>query len=142
MGILCACSKPVQPTFKKVENISFNSITLKKPYSVKLNADAIFNNPNAFGAQIKAMDIDVYINGKKTNHIEQNVSSKMAANADFTLPIICSVPLNEIFQELKLKDLLKSPKVKYRLDGHLTLDLGGVGIDIPFDHEGEEKLSL
>ena len=139
---LVACSKPEKPIFKKVENITFNSLSIKKPYSVKLNADAIFNNPNALGAQIKAMDFDVYINGKKTNHIEQKVSTKMPANSDFTLPIICSVSLKDIFQELKIKDLLKAKTIKYRVDGHLTIDLGGVGIDIPFDHEGEEKLSL
>ena len=40
--MLGACSKPENPTFKKLENISFNSLSIQKPYSVKLNADAIF----------------------------------------------------------------------------------------------------
>ncbi len=140
--LLGSCTAPEKPTFKKVENIKFNSLSIKKPYSVKLNADAVFNNPNAIGAQIKAMDFDVFINGKKTTHIKQDVSTKMPAKSDFTLPIICSVPLKEIFQELKLKDLLKAKNIDYRVTGHLTIDLGGVGINVPFDHEGKEKLSL
>lgn len=139
---LGACSAPEKPIFKKIENISFNSLTLKKPYSVKLNADAVFNNPNALGAQIKAMDFDVYINGDKTTHIKQEVSAKMPAKSDFSLPIVCSVPLKDVFQELKLKDLFNAKKITYRMTGHLTIDLGGVGIDVPFDHEGEEKMGL
>lgn len=140
--MLGACSKPENPTFKKLENISFNSLSIQKPYSVKLNADAIFHNPNSLGVQIKAADFDVFINGIKTTHIKQDVSVKMPAQSDFTLPIVCSVGLKDVFEDLKLKDLFKAKKIKYQMNGYLTIDLAGVPIKVPFDVEGEEKLSL
>lgn len=139
---LSACSSPKKPVFKKIENIKFNSFTLKKPYSVKLDANAVFHNPNSIGAQIKALDFDVFVNGNKATHVEQEVSSKMPANADFTLPIVCSVSLKDVFKDLKLMDLLSPKVIEYRMLGHLTIDLGGVGIDIPFDHAGKEDLGL
>ena len=140
--MLAACSSPQKPVFKKIDNIKFNSFTLKKPYSVKLDANAIFHNPNSIGAQIKALDFDVFVNGNKTTHVEQEVSSKMPANADFTLPIICSVSLKDVFKDLNLMDLLSPKLIDYKMVGHLTIDLGGVGIDIPFDHEGNEDLGM
>ena len=140
--LLVACTKPEKPTFKKLENIKFNSLSIKKPYSVKLNADAIFNNPNSVGAKITAMDFDVFINGIKTTHIKQDVATKILAQSDFTLPIICTVPLKDIFKDLKITDLLKSQKIQYQMTGYLTINLAGVPVKVPFDVEGEEKLRL
>ncbi len=140
---LGACSSPQQPVFKTLENIKFNSITLKKPYSVKLDADAVFHNPNSVGAQIKALDFDVFVNGKKATHVDQEVSSKMPANADFVLPIICSVSLKDVFKDLKLQDLFSPKVIDYKIVGHLTIDLGaGVGVDIPFEHADKEDLGM
>ena len=90
--LLGACTAPENPSFNKLEKVKFNSLSIKKPYSVTLKADAVFNNPNALGAQISAMDFDVYINQKKTTHIRQDVSVKVSAQSDFTLPIICTIP--------------------------------------------------
>lgn len=140
--LLSACAKPEKPTFKKLENIKFNSLSIKKPYSVKLNADVVFSNPNTLGAKITSMDFDVFINGIKTTHIKQEVSTKILALSDFSLPIICTVPLKDIFKDLKLKDLLKSKKIKYQMTGYLTIELAGIPVNVPFDVEGEEKLRL
>jgi len=140
--LFCACSKTEKPTFKKLENIKFNSFSIKKPYSVKLNADAIFNNPNSLGANISAMDFDVFINGIKSTHIKQDVSIKIKAQSDFTLPIIATVPLKDIFEDLKITNLLKSQKIDYRMTGYLTLNLAGLPIKVPFDYEGEERLKI
>jgi len=140
--LICACSKPEQPTFKKLENIKFNSLSIRKPYSVKLDANAIFYNPNNLGAQIKSTDFDLFINGIKTTHIKQDVSVKMPAQSDFTFPITGTIPLREVFKDLKLKDILQTMKIKYQIVGYLTIELAGVPIKVPFDYEGEESLGL
>ena len=140
--LFSACENPAQPTFKKLENIKFNSLSIRKPYSVKLNADAIFNNPNTFGAQIKSADFDVIINGVKTTHIKQDISIKMPAHSDFMIPIICMVPLKDVFEDFKIKDLLSSQLIQYQMTGFLTIDLGGLPIKVPFDYNGEERLKL
>ena len=140
--LLGACSSPEKPSFRKLENVKFNSLSIKKPYSVKLNADAVFYNSNALGAQITSMDFDVFINGKKSTHIKQDVIAHMPPYSDFTLPIVCSIPLGEIFQDLKLTDLLKSKTISYKMLGHLKLGLGGLDVKVPFSYEGEESLGL
>lgn len=137
-----ACSEPQNPTFNNIKNVKFNSLSIKKPYSVTLNADAEFNNPNAIGAEISAMDFDVFINGIKTTHVTQDVSAKVSAQSDFTLPIICKIPLEDIFKELKLTDVLKSPQIEYEMIGHITVNFAGVDIEVPFNYEGVERLRL
>jgi len=140
--LLNACTKPEQPTFQKLENIKFNSLSIRKPYTVKLDANARFHNPNKLGAQIKSTDFDLFINGIKTTHINQDVSVKMPAQSDFSLPISGTIPLQDVFKDLKLKDILKSMKIEYQIVGYLTIDLAGVAIKVPFDYEGEESLGL
>lgn len=144
--ILClaimACEAPQEPTFQKLENVTFNSLVLKKPYSVTLKADAIFHNPNVLGAKITEMDFDVYINDKKTTKIRQDVSATMPANSDFSLPIECKIPLREVFEDLKLRDILSAKVLKYKMDGHLKIGLGNLEIKVPVVFEGEEKAKL
>jgi len=140
--LFCSCSSTEKPTFKKLENVKFNSFSIKKPYSVKLNADAIFNNPNVVGANVTAMDFDVFVNGIKSTHIKQEVATKIKAQSDFTLPVICTVPLTDIFQDFKIADLLKSQEIKYRMEGYLTVEIAGVPIKVPLEYEGEERFRL
>ncbi len=145
IGIILAfafvsCEAPQEPEFRKLEKVTFNGFSLKKPYTVTLDANAIFHNPNSIGANITEMDLDVYINGQKTNTIRQDVNAKMPAESDFTLPLKLKVPLNTIFQDLKIQDLLKSQNIQYSLRGHLKVGLGKVEVKIPVDYGGEETL--
>ncbi len=144
LASLCilACEAPQEPTFLKLENVSFNSLVLKKPYSVTLKADAIFHNPNVLGAKITEMDFDVFINDKKTTQVRQDVTATMPANSDFTLPIECKIPLKEVFEDLKLKDLLSAKVLKYKMDGHLKIGLGNLEVKVPVTYEGEEKARM
>ena len=137
-----ACSSPEKPVFKSLENVKLNSFSIKKPYSVTLNADAIYHNPNILGADITGMDLDVFVNKKKVTHITQDVIAKMPPKSDFVLPILLKVPLEEIFQDLNFKDLLGLKMIEYELKGHLKVGFGGIDAKIPFSHSGEEALSL
>lgn len=134
------CSAPVEPVFERLENVKFNSITLVKPYSITLNADAVFYNPNVLGANITEMDFDVYLNGNKATHIRQDLKASMSPKSEFALPIECKVPLKEVFKDIKLKDLYQLKEFDYKLDGHFKLGLGGIEVKIPVIHEGHESL--
>jgi len=137
---LIGCSSIVEPTFQGLENVNLNSLTLQKPYSVTLTADASFKNTNPMGANITEMDFDVFLNGKKATHIRQDLQVKMPANSEFDLPIKVKVPLKEVFQDLKLRDLYKLREFDYKLDGYLKLGLGNIEVKVPVTYEGHETM--
>ncbi len=139
---LISCAAPSEPEFKKLENVKFGSLSVIKPYSVTLNADAIFHNPNVLGANITEMNFDVYINDQKTTKINQDISAKMSPNSDFSLPIKCKIPLKEVFKDFKFKDILKEKVLRYKLDGYLKIGLGNVELKVPVTFEDEESFGL
>jgi len=75
-------------------------------------------------------------------HINQDISAKVLRQSDFTLPIICTIPLKEVFEDLSFTDLLKSRTIKYKMLGYITLDLAGVPLKVPFDYEGVESIGF
>ncbi|MGK0389633.1 MAG: LEA14-like dessication related protein [Maribacter sp.] len=141
---LISCSSPQNPEFKTMENVKFKSASISKTLNFTLTADAIFYNPNAGGINISALDLDIMINKKKVSKIRQNVSAKIGSNSDFTLPIEFDVPLAEVFKDLNLSigTIFKKQEIDYHIKGTATVNVVGIDIDIPVDHEGKEELKL
>ncbi|MGK0363380.1 MAG: LEA14-like dessication related protein [Saprospiraceae bacterium] len=137
-----ACSAPEYPEFREMKNVKFKSFSFSNGGSITLKADAIFFNPNPIGANVTEVDLDVYIDDKKVTNIRQDVRAEMNANSAFTLPLDFSVPLKEVYKDLKpsLGNLLKKRKIDYRMDGTLKVGLGSVEIAVPVDFAGEEEL--
>ncbi len=143
--ILASCGGPATPEFKNMKDVKFKSFSLNggSP-SIVLKANAIFNNPNPFGADVSEVDLDVYINGVKVTHINQDLSAKMPASSDFTLPLSFDVPLQEVAKDFKptMGDIFKKKKVEYKLEGTLKVGLAGANIKVPVEYEDVEELSL
>ncbi len=140
--LFSACSSPDYPEFREMKNVKFKSFSFTDGGSVTLKADAIFFNPNAIGANVTEVDLDMYLDGKKVTHIRQDVSAKMKSNSEFTLPLDFSVPLKEVYKDLKpaLGNLLKKRKLGYRMEGTLKVGLGSVEFAVPVDFAGEEEV--
>lgn len=137
---VCSCTSPSEPEFKELANVRFVSVSLSKPMSVILQADAIMHNPNALGAKVTEMDFDVYINDRLATHVKQDVEAAMPARSDFTLPFECSIPLKEVLGDLKISEILTLRTLRYKLDGHLKIGLGNVEIKLPLAYAGEEPI--
>ena len=140
--LLVSCSSPKKPYFKELQNVKFDSFSLKKPYSVKLRADAVYHNPNALGTNISELDIEVFINDAKTMHLTQEIKATMPPQSDFALPIICEIPLDDVFKNFDTSQLLSSLKIDYRMDGHLKVGLGSANVRVPFSYEGTEPIKI
>ena len=141
---LTACTVSENPEFRELKNVKFKSISFSNGPSATFNADAVFFNPNDVGANVTEVDLDFYIDGKKVTNINQNVSAEMNAKSEFVLPLNFEVSLKDIFKDGKsaLGSVLKSRKIKYRVDGTLKVGLGSVEFAVPVDYEGEEAIKL
>lgn len=138
---LTSCSTPEAPEFQKLENVKFKSASLAG-MNFTLTADAIFHNNNVLGADITAMDLEMFVNEKKVSDIKQNVTATMGGSSDFTLPLEIEVPLKQVLKDIKptLGGLLKKPEINYHLKGTITVSIAGVKANVPMDYADKAAL--
>lgn len=141
---LASCNSPESPEFQKLENVKFKSASFTKNFNFTLTADAIFNNPNALGADLKGLDLEVFVNEKKVSDIKQKVTASIPGNSDFKLPLEIEVPLREVLKDIKpsLGEIFKKHEVVYLLKGTATVSVAGVEVDVPVDYEDKAFLKL
>ena len=123
--------------FIKIENVKLSNLTGPPNFTVQLDADTYWNNPNSMGAHIVSMDFDVDIDEQFVTNINESVDVKVPANNIFTLPISITVPLLKGNILKNASEILTGAWKKRSVDVHLvgtikikTLD---VTIPIPFD---------
>lgn len=136
---------PQAPTFVKLTKVKLSDAKLPPNMSVIFNAEAHLRNPNPFSVTISGMDFDVFVNGKKASHVNQDLDSKMTANSDFMLPLRFEVPLKEkeLFKGLGdlLKGAWKKKAIDIRSDGTISVKALDYSLGIPFEHEDTYRLS-
>lgn len=141
---ITACDGPKKPEFTKMENVKFRSVIFAGTPSVSLTGDAVFNNPNAIGATVTEVDLDVYINDKMATHVHQNMSVEVPANSAFRLPLEMDISLAKLMQDGKsqMDLILKSKKLQYKLVGDIKIGLGSVEFKVPVEYADEKAVSL
>ncbi len=142
--LIFGCKEPVKPEYKKMTNVKFNSIMANKGVSLNISADVILNNPNFVGVTISKMDFDVFVEGIKVSDMVQDVSKKMPANSDFTLPLNFNVPLMKVFAGFKptIADLMKKRTVKVKIIGDIFVKPAGVEFKLPVEYEDTYDVPL
>lgn len=132
--VISACNKPDYPVFKEVRELKFKGL---KKGSVKMIGEAVYYNPNSFGVDVVAMEMDVYLDGKDAGTITQNIKAEMLAESEFIIPLEIDIPLRTVFKGLGLKlgSIFKDKEVEIRVVGNILVDLIGGEIQIPFDEE-------
>ncbi len=139
---LSACTVTENVEFKKIENVQFKGATLQG--DITLTANAILNNPNDFGVEIKRIQSKVFIDDKEVSNLRQEVSTQMPANSDFSLPLEIDIPAKKVFGDVGglIGGLLKNKTVLLKMESVVTLDILGKEVDIPYTHEEEKGLKL
>ncbi|WP_435415938.1 LEA type 2 family protein [Polaribacter aestuariivivens] len=125
--LIIGCSVNKLPVFIKVDNVkvtSFNGDTLR------LKADAFFENPNDVGGKISTDEIKVIVNGAEVAQVFSE-EFKVPAKKEFTIPLRVVVPAKRIFENNKngiLGGLLNSvlnKSVKVQFKGDLKYEVFG-----------------
>jgi hypothetical protein len=132
------------PEFVRLENIKFKNVTLPPDLKLTFTSDAVINNPNPYALTISKVEFDVFVDGKKSTHIKQDLEIEMAPEADFSLPLSFEVPIaqKEFFKNFKnmLNGAWKKQSLKIRSVGNITIRQSRVQFDIPFDYDDEYRL--
>lgn len=138
------CSVNKQPIFVKVDNvkvISFASDT------IKLKADAFFENPNDVGGKISTEDISILVNDIEVAQVFSD-EFKVPSKDKFTIPLTANIPTKNLLNNKKngiLGSLINSfinQKVNVRIKGNLEYVVFGFKREFLVDKTEEIKINF
>ena len=117
-----SCSVKKAPVFLNVDDIKIINIISD---TIRLGANAYFNNPNDVGGKMYTDQIKVIINDAAIAQVSSDVF-KIPSRKDFTIPLKIAIPSKQIFENKKngilggLLNVLTNKPVKVQLKGNLN----------------------
>ena len=131
-----------QPVFIKVDNVKVISL---RSDTIRLKADAFFENPNDVGGKISTDEIKVIVNGTEVAQVSSD-EFKVPARKEFTIPLKVVIPTKKIYENNKngiLGGLINSflkKSIKVQFKGNLKYKFFGFKKDFIVDQTQEIKL--
>ncbi len=127
---LSACSQVQQPEFKKIQGIKVGGIANNH---AKVNAEAVFNNPNAFGLTVTKTDLDVLLEKQKVGNVIQEKEINVPASSDFVIPVSANLDLGALNQDLlnSVLSVFTNKKLNMTFDGTVTVKAVGIEVGVP-----------
>jgi len=134
---LASCVPKEQVVLRGIENVE---LAPGKGTDPLLKADARFYNPNQLRMKVKEIQLDVFVDGKKSARIDQKLKSVIKSKAEFTLPLEVQLSLKEIGLVDALLGLFGGKRYQLRYVGHIKVSVKGFPVKIPVDYTKEVKL--
>lgn len=136
--ILAACNRPEEePEFLRVDNIKVTKVTGKEAF---LNGDAFFYNTNDVRMKLKAVDIDIEMEGKKIGTINHKVKTRIPAKSEFKVPLDATFDIRDIGLLNGIISVLGGKKVKVHYTGKIKVAVYGITYNVPIDYDDEVRL--
>lgn len=128
--LLPGCGPKEDVQFKYVKDVIVDANT--EPL---LKGNAVLYNPNKQRMKLRKMNVDVYINDKKTARIDQEPSLVIPAEAEFTVPLEVKLNMKEMGFMDTLFGVLGGKKMKVRYKGTISITYKGIPVRVPVDYE-------
>lgn len=107
-----------------------------------LKAQAVLYNPNNIKIRLRKINIDVYVNGKKSGVIDQEPRMTIPANAEFTVPLEVKLNMKELGLLETIFGMIGGKKLDVQYKGTIRVTYKGVPIRIPVNYHSEVRLKL
>ena len=132
-----ACKPKEEIVLRNVRDIVIDANT-----EPTLRAQAILYNPNNIRIKLRSAEIDVYVNGKKSGRIDQELKMMIPAEAEFTVPLEVKLNMKELGLMDTLMGMLGGKKLKVEYKGSIRLTYKGVPIRVPINHQSEVRIKF
>ncbi len=142
--LMYSCSVREKPVFIKVDNIKLISFASD---TIRLNADAFFENPNDVGGKISTDEIKVIVNDTEVAQVSSD-EFNVPARKEFSVPLKLVIPTKRIFENNKngiLGGLINSifkKSVKIQLKGDIKYNVYGFSSTYPIDTTQDLKIKF
>jgi len=138
ISLFTQCQKPDQDiVLRRIKDVVVDANT-----DPMLKANAVFYNPNKVSGRLKKIKIDIYVNGKKTGAVDQDLKTKIPSRAEFTVPLEVKLSMKELGFMNTIIGMLGGKKYEVRYEGFLKLSYHGVPIKVPVDYKDEVRISF
>jgi hypothetical protein len=126
--------------YEAVELRQIKSVVADVSDDPMLKTEAIFYNPNNKSGKLKAVNVDVFVEGKKAAIVKQKMKIKVPARGEFSVPLMVKINLKEQGLMNTLLSVLGAKRLKVRYKGHVRISYHGLPIIVPVDHEEEVRI--
>ncbi len=120
--------------FMEIKNVKIKNAASE---NLELTGDCVLYNPNGVGLDLTKAKFDVFVNGRKTVEINQDLDIEMPADAEFILPLRAKMSPKDFYGE-KGKGLLGATlqilakqKVDIKYNGTINAGKGMVNFEVP-----------
>lgn len=127
---LSSCGPKEDIEFKYVRDVIVDANT--EPL---LKGNAVLYNPNKQRMRLRKINVDVYVNDKKTARIDQEPSLLIPSQAEFTVPLEVKLNMKELGFMDTLFGVLGGKKMKVRYKGTISITYKGIPVRVPVDYE-------
>lgn len=100
-----------------------------------LKGNAVLYNPNKQRMKLRKINVDVYVNDKKSARIDQEPSLTIPPEAEFTVPLEVKLNMKEVGFMDTLLGVIGGKKMKVRYKGTISVTYKGVPVRVPVDYE-------
>ena len=136
---LSSCVPKEQVVLRNIKDVVVDAGT---GGDAKLNAIAVFYNPNPLRMKLKEIDVVVMVEGKKSAHAKQKFNFEIPAKAEFSVPLEVQLSLKDIGLLDTLLSLFGGKKYEIRYVGFVRVKVHGITIKVPIDYKDEIKLKI
>lgn len=135
--LLNGCSQ-----YQEVELRQIKNVVADVTDHPMLRAEAIFYNPNKQHGKLKAIHIDVFVDGKKAADVNQRLRIKVPARGEFSIPLEVKLNLKEQGVMNTLLGVIGARRFKVRYKGYVTVNYHGLPVRVAVDHEEDVRMKF
>lgn len=107
-----------------------------------LTGDAVFFNPNKSRLRLRKINVDIYVDGKKSATVNHDLKITARPNSEFTIPLKVQLSLKDMGLMETVRSLFGGKKYEIHYLGHLKVNVNGFPVRIPIDHKEDFKLGF
>lgn len=143
-SVILSCSVNKEPVFIKIDNLKLLSV---KSDTIRLKANAFFQNPNDVGGKITTDEIKVIVNNTEVAQVSSE-EFKVPAKNEFIVPLQVSIPTKKVFENGQngvLGGLLNSilqKSIKIQFKGDIKYKVFGYSSEYPVDITQDLKIKF
>jgi hypothetical protein len=108
-----------------------------------LKAKAVLFNPNKMKMKLRKLNIEIFVDGKKSALIDQNnLDLDVPANGEFIVPLEAKLNLKEMGLLDTIFGILGGKKLNVQYKGSISITYKSIPIKVPVDYKNEVKIKL
>lgn len=134
--VLNSCQRPEEEiVLRQIRDVLVDAST-----EPMLKANAIFFNPNNMRGKLRKINVDIFVNGKKSATINQRLKTVIPAKNEFVVPLEVKLSMKELGFMDTLLGVIGGKKFEVRYEGVLKLTYRGIPISVPVNYKDEIRV--